>query len=382
MRVGFVSWRDLANPNAGGSEVVVDRLVTGLRDRGHDAMLLCGGPVGERPYDTVDIGSVYSQYLKAPFACRRHGPFDLVVDVANGMSFFAPLWRRGPALLLVTHVQGEMWHQYYFSRPVARVGELLEGTVAPVVYRRTPVVAISESTRDALRSIGYGRDQIRVVPLGVAEEYFERLAPKSAEPLFLALGRLAPHKAFDRLIDLWARVQPITGGRLVIAGDGPERTKLESRRAPGVELVGFVSEERKRELLGSAWLLVHTAHQEGWGLVVMEAAACGTPALAYDVPGIRDSIVDGVTGARAADDERFVAEWIRLAGDVECRERLGDAARRRARGFSWDHTLDAFLAVAAEAGAVDAGDGARNRDPVPAVVSAAEPAPSSAVAPR
>jgi glycosyltransferase involved in cell wall biosynthesis len=136
----------------------------------------------------------------------------------------------------------------------------------------------------------------------------------------------------------------------VVAGDGPERARLEARRVPGVEFPGFVSEDRKRELLGSAWLLVHPAHQEGWGLVVMEAAACATPSLAFDVPGIRDSIVDGVTGVRAADDDQFVKEWISLTGDPGRRQRLGEQAQRRAQDFSWERTLDAFLRAAEEAG--------------------------------
>jgi glycosyltransferase involved in cell wall biosynthesis len=314
MRVAFVSWRDLASPNAGGSEVAVDRLITGLQARGHEGVLLCGGPVAERPYEVVETGSVYSQYLKAPLACHRQGPFDLLVDVANGMSFFAPLWWRGPRLLLVHHVQGEMWHQYYFSEPIAKIGELLEARAAPVVYRRTQIMAISESTRDALVSVGFRSEQIRVIHLGIDDAYFGAPAASSPEPLFLAVGRLAPHKAFDRLLDLWERVQPETGGRLVIAGDGPERARLEARRVPGVEFPGFVSEDYKQELLGSAWLLVHPAHQEGWGLVVMEAAACATPSLAFDVPGIRDSIVDGITGVRASDDDHFAKEWIALAG--------------------------------------------------------------------
>jgi glycosyltransferase involved in cell wall biosynthesis len=351
VRVAFISWRDLANPDAGGSEVMVDHLITGLQARGHEAVLLCGGPTAERPYEVVDLGSRFVQYLVAPFATHRHRPFDLVVDVANGMSYFAPLWWRGPRLFLVTHVQGEMWHQYYFAKPIATFGELLETKAAPLAYRRTPVLAISESTRDTLVSIGFRSEQIEILHLGIDDALFEAPAAKSTEPLYLALGRLAPHKAFDRLLDLWERVHPQIGGRLVIAGDGPERERLEARRVPGVEFAGFVSEDRKRELLGSAWLLVHTAHQEGWGLNIMEAAACGTPSLAFDVLGIRDSIVDGVTGVRVTDDDRFVAEWIALARDAEARQRLGTQARQRAEAYRWEHTIDAFLAAAEAAGA-------------------------------
>jgi glycosyltransferase involved in cell wall biosynthesis len=350
MKVAFVSWRDLASPQAGGSEVVVDRLITGLQDRGHEGVLLCGGPVGRRPYEVIETGGVYSQYLKAPFAARRLRDVDLLVDVANGMSFFAPLWGRPtPVMFLVHHVQGEMWHHFYFPKPVAHFGEQLEAKGQPLAYRRCQVVAVSPSTRDELVKLGFDTDRIHLMPNGIDPATFRPPAggaDESPEPQFVALGRLAPHKATMHLLDLWEQVHRVIGGRLVIAGDGPERELLESRKVPGVELVGRIDEAAKRELLASSWCLVHTARREGWGLVVMEAAAQSTPSLSYDVMGLRDSIVDGETGVRAGDADAFVKEWIALAEDHPRRRRMGEAAQDRARTFTWDRTVEAFLAAA------------------------------------
>jgi glycosyltransferase involved in cell wall biosynthesis len=350
VKVAFLAWRDLDNPNAGGSEVVVDRLITGLQARGHEGVLLCAGPVGERPYEVIETGGVYSQYLRAPFVARRLRDVDLLIDVANGMSFFAPLWwRRTPVMFLVHHVQGEMWHHYYFPEPVAHVGELLETKGQPLAYRRCEVVAVSESTRDELVTLGFDHRRIHLMRNGLDEHAFAPPVDETPEPQFVVLGRLAPHKSVSRLLDLWQQVQPVTGGRLIIAGDGPERAALEARRVPGAEFVGRVDDERKRDLLAESWCLVHAARREGWGLVVMEAAAVGTPALSYDVMGLRDSIVDGVTGVRVPDDEAFVKEWIRLTEDHTRRRRLGDAARARAETHTWDRTVEAFLDAAAVA---------------------------------
>jgi glycosyltransferase involved in cell wall biosynthesis len=369
VKVAFVAWRDLDNPNAGGSEVVVDRLIRGLQARGHEGVLVCGGPVGDRPYEVIVNGGTYTQYLTAPFATRRLRDVDLLVDVANGMSFFAPLWWRGPVLFLVHHVQGEMWHHFYFPKPVAHFGQWLEGSGQPMVYRNCAVVAVSESTRTELVNLGFTRDRIGLMHNGLDESAFvgpgEQPTPKAPEPQFLALSRLAPHKAVDRLLDLWAQVQPITGGRFVIAGDGPEAERLQARHQPGVEFVGRIDEAAKRSLLGSSWLLVHAARREGWGLVVMEAAAQGTPSLTYDVMGLRDSIVDGVTGRRVPDDEAFVKAWINLTEDHAERARLGEAARVRAETFTWDRTVDQFLLAAQRALATGRG---RRRRTAPAVI--------------
>src|SRR5258708_3188326 len=97
----FVAWRDLANPRAGGSEVLVDRLADGMTARGDQVTLLCGGPAGEHSYRVIRNGGTYSQFLRAPLAYQRLRDCDLVVEVCNGMPFFAPLWSRRPLVCLV-----------------------------------------------------------------------------------------------------------------------------------------------------------------------------------------------------------------------------------------------------------------------------------------
>jgi len=153
--------------------------------------------------------------------------------------------------------------------------------------------------------------------------------------MFLSLGRLVPHKRIDLLLDLWERVRPETGGILVIAGDGPERARLSARASSGVSFTGPVSESQKNELLGRAWLLVHAALHEGWGSVIMEAAAAGTPTVGFDVPGVRDSVRSGVTGVVATTEDDFRRAWIGLARDETYRERLGRDAHAWAAEHTW-----------------------------------------------
>jgi glycosyltransferase involved in cell wall biosynthesis len=355
MRILFLTWRDLAHPQAGGSEVLVDRLALGLAERGHEPAVLCGGPVAPRPYPVVDAGGTYSQYLRAPFAYRRHFPdVDLVVDVENGIPFFSPLWRRKPVLCLVHHVHEDQWATR-FPAPVARLGRVLEGRAMPAVYGRSLFLAVSESTRRALTGIGVPDERIRVMTEGVdVHPVADADADRSPTPLFVVLGRLVPHKRVDLLLRAWRVVQPIIGGELVVIGDGPERASLETLKGPGVTFAGHVSEDEKWRLLSRAWLLVHGAHHEGWGIAVVEAAACGTPALAFDVPGVRDAVVDGRTGVLVDFEAELAAAWVQLARDEHWRRQLGTAARQRAGALSWDATVTQFLAVAEEAVATGA----------------------------
>ncbi len=141
----------------------------------------------------------------------------------------------------------------------------------------------------------------------------------------------------------------MVGGRLVIAGDGPERARLETLAGPDVLFTGRISERRKHQLLGSAWLLLHPALIEGWGIVVTEAALRGTPTVGFDVPGLRDSVDDGHTGVLARTEAAYASAWAALALDPARREQLGAAARHHAAQLRWSTAVRHFSAVLDEA---------------------------------
>src|SRR6266481_5897710 len=227
----FIAWRDLANRRAGGSEVLVDRLASGVLARGHRVTLLCGGPVAERPYRVMHNGGTYSQFLRAPLAYLRHfRNYDLIVEVCNGMPFLAPLWSRRPVLCLVNHMHTELW-SIRFPPPFSTVGRNIERVVMPRVHRENLFLTVSPSTAESLQQIGVGQDRIRQICNGV--EAPDPPTPRSPEPMFLAFGRLADYKRLDLLLRLWDRVRHVVGGKLVIAGDGPERPRLKSMAGPG-----------------------------------------------------------------------------------------------------------------------------------------------------
>lgn len=352
MRILFVAWRDLVNELAGGSEVLIDHLADGLSKRGHDVALMCAEPVGTphgrpRTYRVMPNGSTVGQYGRAPLNYLRHfRDRDIVIDVANGLSFYTPLWRRGPSVCFVNHIHTQQWSQW-FPRPLAAVGRTLEHKAMPAAYRNRLFVAVSASTAEGLISLGVDPNHIRVVHNGAHVP--DQIGTESPEPLFMGMGRMVPHKRYELLVRAWERVRPHTGGRLVIAGEGPERANLEAIAGRGVELPGRITEEEKAQLLGSSWLMIHPASHEGWGLVILEAAAYGTPALGFRVPGLRDSIVDGHTGHLVDTEDELVAAWIRLATDHAHRQELRLAARERAKGLSWENTVDHFAEVCEEA---------------------------------
>ncbi|GAA2595779.1 glycosyltransferase family 4 protein [Streptomyces axinellae] len=346
-RIVFLARRDLGNPAAGGSELLIDRIAEGLTSYGHQVTLLCGGPTARRGYRVVSAGGDAAHFLRARRALARQvGACDLLVEVCNGMPYLAPLWHRGPTLCFVNHVHTDLWRMRY-PDPAARLGRRLEHWALAHNHRANLKVAVSGSTARALGALGVPAEEIRVVHNGV-EEPGPPVA-RSPEPLFLAMGRLVEYKRIDLLLRLWERVRPVTGGRLVIVGDGPERRALEAVAGPSVTFTGHIGEGEKHRLLCRSWLLLHPSLVEGWGLVVTEAAARGTPAIGFDIPGLRDSVEDGVTGVLARGESAFAAHWCALALCAERRLALGGAGRRRAARFRWADTVRGFRSVAAEA---------------------------------
>jgi glycosyltransferase involved in cell wall biosynthesis len=345
--IAFLAWRDLANSSAGGSEILVDRLAAGVAARGGRATLLCGGPVGQRPYQVVQIGGTYSQFLRAPLTCRRHlRDCDLIVEVCNGTPYLSPLWCDRPVVCLVNHVHTLLW-EARFRPPLSTAGRFIESTIMPWVHRKNLFLTVSSSTAAALQGIGVSSDRIRLICNGV--EPAPPLTPRSPTPLFMALGRLTGYKRLDLLLRLWERVRPVVGGTLVIAGDGPERERLEALAGPDVVFTGRVSEEEKHRLLCAAWMLLHPAMIEGWGIVVAEAAVRSTPAIGFSVPGLRDSVIHGVTGLLVKSEGEFASAWASLAIDQPTRSELGRAARDRALKLHWATAVDGFSQVAEEA---------------------------------
>jgi hypothetical protein len=187
------------------------------------------------------------------------------------------------------------------------------------------------------------------------------LAIRDTDPTMLYLGRLERYKRVDLLVRAIARIRDAgDDARLIIAGGGRQEDSLRRlvRRLgvdDRVQFAGRVSDAAKRSLMERAWIHAITSTKEGWGISVIEAAACGTPTVASDTPGLRDAVVHGETGLLVRHgDVNALADTIRaLCRDRLQLERLGRAARERALSFTWDA---AASAVEQQLAAVVAGE--------------------------
>jgi glycosyltransferase involved in cell wall biosynthesis len=355
-RIHVLAWRDLDDPDAGGSEVHADELMSRWSAAGLDVLQRTSAAAGlaarsrRHGYAVIRRGSRYGVFPRAAAAevLGRSGRSDALVEVWNGMPWFSPLWYRRPRLTIVHHVHGPMWDQV-MPAPLAAIGRALEARIAPPLYRRGATVTPSESTREELLELGFRSDRVTAVPNGV-EGYFTPGGERAATPLVLAVGRFAPVKRFDLALEAAESARSaVPDLRMRLVGDGPLAPELrrwisEHDAAEWVEFAGYVERHHLPDEYRRAWVVLSASLAEGWGLALTEAAACATPAVATDIRGHRSSVVDGRTGLLAP-PQRLGAALAAVLGDAALRHRLGDAARARAATLTWERTATGVLSV-------------------------------------
>ena len=353
MRILLVNWQDLENPHAGGAELHLFELFTRLVAKGHRVHLVCSGWDGGAPQ--ADVGGVsvarhgsrHSFALLARGAVRRalrREPWDLVAEDVNKLPLYLSQLTTLPFCVIVPHLFGATAFQEV-SWPMAALVVLAERPI-PRVYRDAGFHAISESTRDDLVERGVPRERIRVIHPGVDAGFCRPASTldRTQSPTFLYVGRLKRYKGVEVAIRALALAQQLSPDlSLDIAGTGDDADRLQRLvqsmgLASTVRFHGYVDEEFKRQLFRKAWANLFPSPKEGWGLTVMEAAACGTASIASDSPGLRDSVQDGRTGYLVphGDPSALARRMLELVDDPGLVGRLGAAAREAALGWSWD----------------------------------------------
>lgn len=352
-RIQVLTMRAFDDPERGGAEEHADQVARHWAASGIEvqvrAAAVPGRPATTRDhgYRVVRRGGAVTVFPRSALAAvmRRDGRWDAVMEVSHGLPFWSPVWTRQPKVLFVHHVLQGVWH-LQTSGLASRLGEVLERSALPRLYRSTAVMVPSLSTRDALVQLGLPEDQIGVALNGIAER-FSPGASKAPEPVLVAVGRLTPQKGFDRLVRMLALLgRPEV--RLQIIGDGRslsdlQRLAAEQGVADQVSFLGQVDDDTLVESYRRAWLLVTGSHREGWGLTITEAAACGTPCVATRISGHVDAVIEGVTGELVEDADEMAAAVAALLDDPVRLERLAAGARARAADLQWDSVAEAIL---------------------------------------
>jgi glycosyltransferase involved in cell wall biosynthesis/O-antigen/teichoic acid export membrane protein len=352
LRILFLNWRDVRNPDGGGAEVFTHELAKRWAKLGHIVELWTSRFDGCLRVEQVDgvvikrIGNLRrgSLHLRVFRELRRLKGFDLVVEGVNSVPFFTPVFKeKSPPTVTVIHqLAREVWFAE-LPRVLALIGAWAEPRVLSL-YRGTPVVTVSESTRADLAELGV---EATVIPEGFTKPTVGRSIVAESSPLVLFVGRLARNKQPNHAVDAFRTIKAeMPAAKLAIVGRGPMEDEISRDLPAGAALLGHVPAEELGRLMSSADCVLVPSTREGWGLVVLEANSVGTPCVGYDVPGLRDSIVDGQTGILVpANDSRALGmAAVSLLTDPLLADEMSSAASAWAERFSWEEMADRWSA--------------------------------------
>lgn len=363
MDVLVLNKRDWEHPRSGGAEKNMYELFSRLAGRGHNITVLTSGYPGCKKKTTVDgmqmrrIGSGFSlpqplDTLLAYFvvtAYFHYYQFTRNVDVVYYSH--SPL----PWLLLTPHPTVAIYHHIALdsifethSFPFSYLGYLAY-RIGIYLEKGSTTICVSNSTAEVLRAYGHDPSHIEIVRNGINIDKFDYkpLQNTSSGPKLLYLGGLDGYKGADRLPAIHETVERLRDEQvqLNIAGREGDKSDVVERYCNNTQSAvfhGFISEEKKISLLEDAWLLVVPSRVEGWGMVVIEANACGTPAVGADIGGLQESIRHTETGilSDASDISEFSRSISALLDSPEDIQKMGANGRAWAEKHSWTEAAD------------------------------------------
>lgn len=352
----WLTWKDTSHPQAGGAEVVNEALAKRLASRGYKITFLVAGFDGYKKWEERDgykihrMGNRYSVYWHAYRSYKtRDEKWDLVIDEMNTAPFFARYYSKQPTLLFTHMLARKIWF-YQMPGPLGVIGFLME----PIYLRLlsgSSVVTVSESTRADLMRHGFEKKNIDIISEGIDIKPINDLksVSKYTHPTMLSFGSVRPMKRTHIQLEAFnIAKESVKDLRLIIAGpmNGKYGAKVRAlvEQSPyknDIDCLGPVSTDKKLELYRKCHIITVTSIKEGWGLIVTEAASQGTPAIVYDVDGLRDSVRHKETGiVTECKPDALASAVIRMF------ESKQDYQSMRVAGWRWSKTITFDKSVA------------------------------------
>lgn len=370
MKILIFSWRGPDHPNAGGAEVSTHEHAKGWVKAGHDVTLFTSyfhGAKEEEDIDGVKIKRKGRQMFGVQWEAFKwylfasHERFDLVIDQFHGIPFFTPIYVKEKKLGFIHEVAKEVWKLNSWPEPYnlfpAILGTIFEPLIFKLIYKKIAFMTVSNSTKQDLVSWGISSKEITVIHNGIIIPKDIQVMEKEKEITLIFLGAISRDKGIEDALKVFSTLSKSRDNwKFWVVGKAEDsylrRLKLFSKEL-GIErrvtFYGFVNEKRKFELLIRAHLLINTSVREGWGLVVIEAAFVGTPTVGYNVPGLRDSIIDGKTGVLCSPTPNSCAEEIiALMKDAKRYKNLEVNCKKWGREFQWEKSVGESLKLISE----------------------------------
>jgi glycosyltransferase involved in cell wall biosynthesis len=362
MNILILNWRDIKNPKSGGAEVLTHEIAKRWVKLGHKVTIFSSYFDRAKKEETLEgvkivrrghpdarflLSSVH--FLGYKYYKENEENIDAVVDEVHGLPFFSNLYVKKKKIVLICEVAGKLWIKM-LGPFFGLLGRTIENIFLHFMYRNIPYLTISDSTKDELIENGVDPKNITVLPMGITVPQNLKKVKKEESPTIIFVGRLAKSKGIEDIIKALKSVSAVMPKvRLWVVGDGEkEYVKYIKRIAGRLELsnritfFGFISQEKKFDLMARAHILVAPSIKEGWGLIVPEAAYVGTSSIVYNSSGLRDVLKgsDYKIITKSNNSEALAEEITKFISKGEY-----DIKKKFSNNYSWDKTADVALRI-------------------------------------
>jgi glycosyltransferase involved in cell wall biosynthesis len=368
MNILLLNWKDIKNPVVGGAELIAFEFARKLVKDGHSVTFFCRafpGCVKEEVIDGVRIvrrGALLTVYFEAFFYYQslQKKP-DVVIDMVNTLCWQTPLYvPKHQRLGYVNQLAKEVFF-FELPWPLSWIAYYLE-KLEYLTYKDTRFLVYSQSTKDDLVSFGIPGKSIELFPMGLDHDRYVSGKKKSKTPLLITVSRLVKMKRVDVCIEAMVEVLKLEPkAELVVVGDGPDKKRLQNmittlgleKNVRILDKGAFYVDKKvgdpKVKLMQEAWMLLLPSVKEGWGMVVTEAAACGTPSIVSNVTGLRDSVLHEKTGLVLSANPsagEMSENILKLIQNNKLRDKLSKQAISWSKEFSWQKSYQTFKKLA------------------------------------
>lgn len=346
MRILWLAHRDPLNPRAGGAERTIFEVGIRLIDKGHTVILIAASWKGCKSIENYQgieihrIGKNFGPHLALPVLLLRHN-FDLIVnDLGHAVPWFFSTILNKHNIVFFRHLHARSLNGQV-NPIIARFITAIEKCYF-ILYHDSVFITESNTSRDDLQKLGINEEKIIMNPPGVDRTLFHPI-PKLKYPTLVYFGGMRKYKRPQEVLYLLKTLNgKLSNLKLFIIGKGPEESSMkqltyELKLQNYVEFKGRVSSKELSVIVSSSWLNIHTSVTEGWGLSILEASAAGTPTVAYDVPGVRDSVENGQNGIKVKDGDRKALADAAFS-ILNNPNRWWSSSVKVAQKYSWDKT--------------------------------------------
>lgn len=349
-KIIVLNWMDILNPNAGGQEKYVYEICRRLANDGYNVIWVTSRAKGMPKTETyngihiIRTGNIYTyfvSYFSYYFKVKKNALFFLSM---NSIPFLLPL-KRARRIVMFHHridfkvIKGKIGLFGYFVY-------FLQEHVNPFLFKNDHIITNSQSSKEDFMQLGY--KNINVIKLGVNISNNITMEKKK---IIVSPGPIKPWKHHDMVIKAFSQLSD--DYNLVIFGSFESNEYKDYLSllcsdlgiSERVKFLGRISDEDIDNIFAESRMCVLGTEKEGWGLVAMEAQSYGCPVVAFDVSGIRESVLNGKTGllVKYGDIDSMAEAMEKIAYNEDLFHTMSVNGINRSKEYSWDICYKEFL---------------------------------------